>query len=163
MPLFTLIIIIFQALVFLGHWFLYKTVIRFFGLHGALALKMIFGVLSVSFITASVLVFKYNKALTNLFYTLSAAWLGAFHFFLWSAFFCWIALWAHKAFFETCSITRVASLRTYVLTSVDRKKNELVALKAYAAKMMTASKEIANNSSVRVNDLFAFCVIESSY
>ncbi len=99
MPLFTLIIIIFQALVFLGHWFLYKTVIRFFGLHGALALKMIFGVLSVSFITASVLVFKYNKALTNLFYTLSAAWLGAFHFFLWSAFFCWIALWAHKAFF----------------------------------------------------------------
>ncbi len=97
MPFFAIIIIAFQALVFLGHWFVYKTVVRFFSLRGSAALKTVFFLLSVSFICASVLVFRYNKALINLFYTLAATWLGIFHFLLWCSFFCWIALWAHRA------------------------------------------------------------------
>ena len=98
MPLFTLIIIIFQSLVFLGHWFLYKTAVRFLGLRGTIPLRTIFGLLSVSFISASVLVFRYNKkTLADLLYTLSAAWLGVFHFLLWSSFFCWVALWVNRA------------------------------------------------------------------
>ncbi len=96
MPLFTLIVIIFQSLIFLGHWFLYKTAIRFLGLRNALALKMIFFVLSVSFFSASMLVFRYNKPIASLIYTLSAAWLGVFHYLLWCSFLCWIALWAHS-------------------------------------------------------------------
>ncbi len=97
MPLFALIIIVFQAIVFLGHWFLYKTVIRFFGLRGSAPLVAAFALLSVSFICASVLVFRYNKALVDLFYTLAAIWLGVFHFLLWCSFLCWMALWAHRA------------------------------------------------------------------
>ncbi len=97
MPLFTVIIIVFQFLVFLGHWFLYKTAVKFLGLRGTVPIRVLFVLLSVSFTAASVLVIRYNKPVLNLFYTFSAAWLGVFHFLLWCSFFCWLALWVQRA------------------------------------------------------------------
>ena len=94
---FIFIIALFQIIVFLGHLLLYKTLVRFLGLPGTAALKTVLAVLSVSFISASVLTFKKSGALVHVFYTLSACWLGVFHFLFWSCILCWSAWWAHKA------------------------------------------------------------------
>ena len=97
MPLFAVIVIVFQALVFFGHWFLYNTAARFLDLHGTVAVKIVFALLSVSFVSASVLLIRYNKTLLNILFTLAATWLGVFYFLVWGCFFCWIALWLHRA------------------------------------------------------------------
>ena len=97
MPPFIFIIAIFQIIVFLGHLLLYKTLVRFLGFSGTVALRAVLAVLSVSFISASVLAFKKSGAFVHVFYTLSAGWLGIFHFLFWSSILCWIIYWIHGA------------------------------------------------------------------
>ncbi len=100
---FVFIIALFQLIVFLGHWLLYKTLVRFLGLQGSTALgsaalKLLFVSLSISFLAASVLAFRQSGPLVRAFYTLSASWLGVFHFLFWASVLCWISFWAHRAF-----------------------------------------------------------------
>jgi hypothetical protein len=89
-------VIIMQSMLFLGHWFLYETWIRFWGMpqndpHGLLALQIIMTALSVSFVTASLLAFRYAHVLVRVYYTCAAVWLGMLTYFFFAACAAWIA------------------------------------------------------------------------
>jgi predicted MPP superfamily phosphohydrolase len=93
-------VIIMQSMLFLGHWFLYETWIRFWGMpqrgdsHRLLALQIIMAALSVSFVTASLLAFRYAHILVRLYYTCAAVWLGMLNYFFFAACAAWIVLGA---------------------------------------------------------------------
>jgi predicted MPP superfamily phosphohydrolase len=96
-----LFISIVQSILFLGHWFLYRTLVRFFGLTSpamVLTLKVALGLLSVSLVLTSFLAFRYSNLLVRLFYTASASWLGIFYLFILAAMICWIFYGLSKLF-----------------------------------------------------------------
>ena len=84
-----------QAVLFAGHFFLYETLARFWisagGSNAATgtALAWTVGILSVSFVSTSVLAWRYTNGLLRAFYTLAAIWLGLFSFLFFAACACW--------------------------------------------------------------------------
>jgi uncharacterized protein len=84
-----------QSILFLGHWFVYKTWTAFQPAsrvghwHGIPPLAYAFAVLSITFLTASLLARRYANPLVRAYYTIAAVWLGFFSF----AFFAAIAAW----------------------------------------------------------------------
>jgi len=61
---------IIQSILFLGHWFLYETWISFFGPpESPLKLKLLLGLLSVSFVSTTWLAFRYSNLVVRLLYT----------------------------------------------------------------------------------------------
>ena len=90
---FILFISIVQSILFLGHWFLYRTLVRFFGVAGSaklLALKAALGFLSVSLVLTSFLAFRYSNLLIRFVYTAAASWLGVLYLFILASALCWI-------------------------------------------------------------------------
>jgi predicted MPP superfamily phosphohydrolase len=90
---FFLFISIVQSILFLGHWFLYRTLVRFFGMTSPaklLTLKVILGLLSVSLVLASLLAFRYSNVLVRCLYTTAASWLGILYLFVLASALCWI-------------------------------------------------------------------------
>jgi len=88
------IVAVFQGVMFASHWFVYETLRLFFGLlnpsvHVALAIG--FAVLSVSFVSATLLAFRYNNFLLRTLYRAAALWLGALNYFFLAALFSWAA------------------------------------------------------------------------
>jgi predicted MPP superfamily phosphohydrolase len=86
-------ILVIQAVLFLSHWFLYET--WAFSpasgeIHGARAIKVILGFLSVSFVAASLLAFRYTTGVVRAFYKAAAVWVGIGSFLLFAATFSWI-------------------------------------------------------------------------
>lgn len=80
-----------QAILFLAHWFLYATVAHFWGgLAASWAVKLAFGLISVSFVAASLWGWYSYQPLVRLFYLISALWLGFFSFFLLASVASWI-------------------------------------------------------------------------
>src|ERR1700691_1848613 len=82
---------VFQVVLFLTHFFLYQTW-SFSTVHtsGALWIKLVLGCLSVSFIAASLLAFRYTNAALRAFYTAAAVWMGLLSFLFLAAVFSWI-------------------------------------------------------------------------
>ena len=83
-------VVIIQSILLLAHWFLYYTWTSFWGTpdpHGPL--KITVGLLSVSFVAASMLAFSSSNVLARLFYKIAAVWLGVFSFFLLAACASW--------------------------------------------------------------------------
>ena len=97
MPGFLLVIALFQAGVLLCYWALYHTLTSLAGFQGTLALRLVFLALAFSFLLASVLSFRRDGPLARALYTLSAVWLGLFHFLFWSSVLCWFLYWARAA------------------------------------------------------------------
>ncbi len=90
---FIVFISIVQAILFSGHWFLYRTLVRFFGVSGPtrlLTLKVALGLLSVSLVLTSFLAFRYSNLLVRCLYTAAASWLGIFYLFILASILCWI-------------------------------------------------------------------------
>ena len=90
---FVLFISIVQSILFLGHWFLYRTLVRFFGVTSPaklLTLKMALGLLSVSLVLTSFLAFRYSNVLVRCLYTTAASWLGILYLFILAFALCWI-------------------------------------------------------------------------
>jgi predicted MPP superfamily phosphohydrolase len=94
-----------QSILFLAHGFLYETWIAFWGAPGGtsdppgiLKLQVTLALLSVSFVAASFLAFRYSHILVRLFYTLSAVWLGALSFCFYAAWLCWVLYGAARLF-----------------------------------------------------------------
>src|SRR6201985_2082257 len=86
-------IAVFQSIVLLGHIFLYETWNYFWqppAKAGFSPLQITLAILSVSFVAASLLAFRYTNRLLRWFYTLSAIWLGALSFLFFAACACWI-------------------------------------------------------------------------
>jgi predicted MPP superfamily phosphohydrolase len=99
---FILFVSVVQSILFLGHWFLYRTLVRFFGLVSPamfLTLKVSLGLLSVSLVLTSFLAFRYSNLLVRLLYTASASWLGIFYLFILAAMICWIFYGLSKLFY----------------------------------------------------------------
>jgi predicted MPP superfamily phosphohydrolase len=90
---FVLFISIVQSILFLGHWFLYRPLVRFFGVAGPaklLTLEVILGLLSVSLVLTSLLAFRYSNLLVRMLYTAAASWLGIFYMLILASILCWI-------------------------------------------------------------------------
>src|ERR1700742_4188402 len=81
-----------QSVILLGHVFLYETWKYFWkppATDGFSPLQITLAILSVSFVGASLLAFRFTNPLLRWFYTLSAVWLGALSFFFFAAIACW--------------------------------------------------------------------------
>jgi predicted MPP superfamily phosphohydrolase len=90
---FVLFISIVQSILFLGHWFFYRTLVRFFGVTSPamlLTLKVVLGLLSVSLVLTSFFAFRYSNVLVRYLYTTAASWLGIFYLFILASALCWI-------------------------------------------------------------------------
>jgi predicted MPP superfamily phosphohydrolase len=87
------IVAIIQIILFAGHAFLYETWDFFWRAPdppGVTPLQLTLGILSVSFVAASLLAFRYHNILVRWFYTASAVWLGALSFFFFAACASWL-------------------------------------------------------------------------
>jgi predicted MPP superfamily phosphohydrolase len=85
---------IIQSILLLAHWFVYGTWITLWGAPAGTRLTILRAVvtlLSVSFVTASLLAFRYFNGPVRLFYELASLWLGTFNFLFGAACLCWIA------------------------------------------------------------------------
>jgi predicted MPP superfamily phosphohydrolase len=85
-------IAIVQSILLLAHFLLYET--WSFSpagnqTHGASWIKVVVGVLSVSFVAASLLAFRYTNAFVRAFYRISAIWTGLVSFLFFAAVSCW--------------------------------------------------------------------------
>src|SRR3984957_17823653 len=86
-------IAILQTVLFLSHFLVYAT--WTFSppgsdIPGMLWIKLVLGFFSVSFVSASLLAFRYTNAAVRAFYRISAVWLGFFTFLFFAAVFSWI-------------------------------------------------------------------------
>jgi len=92
-------VIVVQCVLLAGHWFLYETWTAFFGLPASPAkLRALLAILSVSFVSASWLAFRYSNFVVRLLYTLAAVWLGFASFFFFASWGCWISYYALRLF-----------------------------------------------------------------
>lgn len=87
-------IAVIQSVLFLSHWALYKT--WTFSLAGrapgAFWIKLVLSLLSVSFVSASLLAFFYTNPVLRVFYRAAAVWVGMLTFFLAAAVGSWAIL-----------------------------------------------------------------------
>ncbi|MCU1271930.1 MAG: hypothetical protein JWN74_3224 [Acidobacteriaceae bacterium] len=86
-------IAIIQSVLFLTHLLLYKTWTfssTASDTHGALWIKMVLGLLSISFVVASILAFRYTNAVLRAFYRTAAVWMGLLSFLFIAAVFSWV-------------------------------------------------------------------------
>ena len=82
-----------QLVIFLAHWFVYRTLTDFWAAPdppGISSFEAVFIALSVSFVAASFLAFRSSHPLVRVFYTLSAGWIGILIFFLLAAGLSWL-------------------------------------------------------------------------
>lgn len=83
-------ILVAQSLLFLVHFFIYRTVVHFFGITqaGQLALtKVVFVVLSLSFFIASILAFRFYGLWVRAIYIPAVVWLGTLFWLFWASVF----------------------------------------------------------------------------
>lgn len=88
-------VVVIQSVLFLTHFVLYETwALSPAGKqpHGSPAVKLALLLLSVSFVTASLLAFRYTNPAVRAFYRASAVWLGLLTFLFFAAVFSWILL-----------------------------------------------------------------------
>ena len=99
---FVLFISIVQSILFVAHWFLYRTLVSFLGVASPaklLTLKVALTFLSVSLVLTSFLAFRYSNPLIQCLYTAAASWLGMVYLLILASILCWIfhglAGWFH--------------------------------------------------------------------
>jgi uncharacterized protein len=83
-----------QSILFLGHAAIYETWIDLWGAPRASVLLWLWvalAVLSVSFVAASILAFRWSNPFVRTFYRITAGWLGFLNFFLCGSCLSWIA------------------------------------------------------------------------
>jgi uncharacterized protein len=89
---FAVFLAVFQSILFLAHFFLYETVVYALEPPGAamLPLAVALAILSIAFLGASLLAFRYFNLFVRGLYILGAVWLGAFNYLIMAAFAWWI-------------------------------------------------------------------------
>ncbi len=83
-----------QLILFAGHASLYETIVYFWPVQSdsaLLDLRVALAILSVTFVTASLLAFRYFNVAVRIYYTLAAAWLGIFSFLFFASCALWVA------------------------------------------------------------------------
>ncbi len=89
---FLVFIAVFQSLLLLIHLLLYNTWTFSAGTQDRTWIAWALGVLSVSFVAASLLAFRYSNALVGAFYKAAAIWVGVLTFLTFAAVLSWIVL-----------------------------------------------------------------------
>lgn len=87
-------IVIVQSLLWLAYWFLYRTWVDFWwpmGPHAMLLLRVGLGVLSVSFLLATILSHRISNGFVRIFYWIAALWFGLSNFLFWGAWLAWLS------------------------------------------------------------------------
>jgi uncharacterized protein len=82
-----------QTLLLLAHWFIFHTLVVFYGdltLSQTLALGATLFLLAFSFIAAALLGYSSSSLPVRLIYTFAAIWLGFLNYFFFAACFCWL-------------------------------------------------------------------------
>ncbi len=90
---FAVFLFVFQSTLFLAHFFLYKTLLVAFApflTPVARPLGLILGVLAASFLSTSLLAFRYSSAIVRVLYIPSAIWLGTFNYVFLAALAWWL-------------------------------------------------------------------------
>jgi uncharacterized protein len=90
-----------QSVLFLAHWFVYRTWTVFLADSHPLritTLQVALVLLSVSFVAASLLAYRYSNFFVRLFYRIAATWLGFFNFFFLAACLCWTIYLSARVF-----------------------------------------------------------------
>jgi len=86
-------IVVIQSVLFLSHFLLYETwAFTSPGTGGFFWLKLTLSLLSISFVAASLLAFRFTNAPLRAFYRIAAIWLGFLTFFVFAAIFSWMIL-----------------------------------------------------------------------
>lgn len=86
-------IAVIQSILWLAHWVICDTWIAFwapFNPHGVFTLRILMVVLSMTFVGASLLAFKFHNVIVRAFYTLAAIWLGFVSYFFLASCACWL-------------------------------------------------------------------------
>ena len=85
-------IVLIQAILCLGHWFLFATAVSFWplGMEARHVVAVVLTVLSFSFVASTLPSFRWTNALVRLCYTLASCWLGMLNFLVWAACLCWL-------------------------------------------------------------------------
>ena len=82
-----------QSVLFLAHFLLYETwTFSATSVHvaGPLWIKLLLGVLSLTFVPASLLAFRYTNAIVRVFYRIAAVWVGLLSFLFIAMLCCWV-------------------------------------------------------------------------
>lgn len=82
-----------QVLFFVTHWFVYETwtvLRRAPDPPGISWLAVIIGILSITFLTASVLAWRYSNMAVRVYYIIASVWLGFFSYFFFASCLAWI-------------------------------------------------------------------------
>jgi len=98
---FFLFISVVQSILLFGHWFLYRTLVPFFGVtHPAKlwTLRVAMGLLSISLIGSSFFSFRYSNLMVRTFYTASVSWLGICYLLVLASLLAWIVYGLTKLF-----------------------------------------------------------------
>jgi predicted MPP superfamily phosphohydrolase len=97
---FIIFISVVQSILFLTHWFLYRTFTFFFDITDPTVtslLKIILILFSLSLVSTSFLVFRYPNLLVRIVYVIAASWIGFLNFFVLSCLSSWIIYLAARA------------------------------------------------------------------
>jgi predicted MPP superfamily phosphohydrolase len=87
-------ICVIQSLLLLAHWFIFHTLVSFWGPMSAgttLALRAVLFALGLSFVVAALLSFRFANPVVIFIYRIAATWLGFLNFFFFASCFCWAA------------------------------------------------------------------------
>ena len=82
-----------QLILFAGHASLYATIVYFWPAQSGSSLfylRIVLAILAVTFVTASLLAFRYFNMAVRIYYTLAAAWLGIFSFLFFASCGLWL-------------------------------------------------------------------------
>ena len=90
-------IAVIQSILFLAHFLLYETWTFSAARDGSFGLRILLGVLSVSFMGSSLLAFRFRNAFVRVLYKASAIWLGLLSFVFLTALLCWFILGIARA------------------------------------------------------------------
>jgi hypothetical protein len=113
-----LAIVVIQLFLCAAHWFMYRTWIDFWlpmSPTAVLALRTALGVLSLIFVAASLLSFRFSNPLVRFFYLFSALWMGLANFLFVGAGIAWLADLVLR--FSVPTATRIAD-RPYVAAAL---------------------------------------------
>ena len=113
-------IAVLQSVLFLTHFFLYRTWVFAPGegqVPGARWIATFLGVSSVSFVAASLLAFRYTNAAVRAFYKVAAVWVGLLSFLFVAAVSSWIIFGAMNLFGLNVNFHRLAELLFGIATA----------------------------------------------
>jgi uncharacterized protein len=109
-----------QILLFVAHWFLYKTLVFFLGLSqqsGLIFLQWLMIILSLSFVIGSLLTSRFDNWFTRMFYTGAAIWLGCLTFLIIACFLSWLVFYL-GSWFKFSGLVNYLSLAFFLIAIV---------------------------------------------